>query len=236
MFPTTHRSVLASLASDAAEERSRAYETLVAAYWKPVYKHVRLRWRRSDEDAKDLTQGFFAAALEKEFLAGYDAEKARFRTFLRVCLDRFVADDAAAARRRKRGGDVPRTQLDFDAAEAELARAAPPADPIEEHFDREWLRSVLALAVERLRLDCEARRRPKRFELFRRSYLDDAAQRPTYAALASEHGIAVTDVTNELSAARRELRRAVLAVLREITASDREFRAEARLVLGSDLP
>ena len=40
--------------------------------------------------------------LEKDFLAGYDPGKARFRTFLRVCLDRFVANDFQAQARVKR--------------------------------------------------------------------------------------------------------------------------------------
>ena len=59
-------------------------------------------------------------------------------------------------------------------------------------------------------------------------------ERPSYAQLAAEHGLAVTQVTNFLAAVRRELRRRVLARLRELTASEEEYRAEARNVLGVD--
>ena len=79
MFPTTHRSLVAALANGAPEERARAFETLLAVYWKPVYKYLRVRWTRTREEAEDLTQGFFARAFEKESLASYDAGKASFR-------------------------------------------------------------------------------------------------------------------------------------------------------------
>jgi len=46
----------------------------------------------SNEDAKDLTQGFFATAIEKRYLDSYDSAKASFQTFLRTCLDRFVTN------------------------------------------------------------------------------------------------------------------------------------------------
>ena len=55
-------------ASTDSEVRADAFQTLVAAYWKPVYKYLRIRWQRSDEDAKDLTQEFFTRLIEKDFL------------------------------------------------------------------------------------------------------------------------------------------------------------------------
>jgi hypothetical protein len=43
-------------------------------------------------------------------------------------------------------------------------------------------------------------------------------------------------VTNHLHWARRELRKAVLEKLRETTASEEEFRDEARALLGVEAP
>src|SRR5687768_11771483 len=77
-FPTTRRSVVLALASTDEAERTRAFDTLVACYWKPLYKFARVAWRRSSEDAEDLTQSFFARAFEKESLAAYDVAKASF--------------------------------------------------------------------------------------------------------------------------------------------------------------
>ena len=56
------------------------------------------------EDAQDLTQEFFTRAFEREYLSRYDPAKARFRTFVRTCLDGFLANEDKAAARLKRGG------------------------------------------------------------------------------------------------------------------------------------
>ncbi|HEY7924248.1 MAG TPA: hypothetical protein VII62_13770, partial [Vicinamibacteria bacterium] len=57
---------------------------------------------------------------------------------------------------------------------------------------------------------------------------------PDYATLAREFALPVTQVTNHLAWARRELRRLVLERLRELTASEDEYRAEARGLLGEE--
>jgi hypothetical protein len=64
----------------------------------------------------------------------------------------------------------------------------------------------------------------------------DTESRPTYAELADTLGTSVVDLTNQLAFARREFRSIVLELLREMTASDEEFRQEARSLLGITLP
>ena len=83
-FPATRWSAVLAARSDDPQERSRALDAILAAYWKPIYKYLRIRWDKSNEDAKDLTQEFFARLIEKEYLADFDPSKARLRTFLRV--------------------------------------------------------------------------------------------------------------------------------------------------------
>jgi RNA polymerase sigma factor (sigma-70 family) len=234
LFPTTHRSAVGSLGSADAAERARSFEILVRAYWRPVYKHVRLRFRRSAEEAEDLTQGFFTRSFERSSFREYDPGRARFRTYLKTCLDRFVLNEARSGGRQKRGGDAPILSLDFASAEREVEQAEPPAaDTLEGYFDHEWARSLLASAVDALREACVASGKEKHFRVFERYVLeDDPAGRPSYAALAAELEIQTTDVTNYLAFARREIRRLVLEKLREITATEEEFRAEAAAVLG----
>ncbi|HXE89797.1 MAG TPA: sigma-70 family RNA polymerase sigma factor [Terriglobales bacterium] len=230
-FPQTRWSAIEAARSDDPAERQRALETLIAAYWKPVYKYIRVQWNRSNEDAKDLTQEFFARLIEKDFLETYDPAKGRLRTFLRVCVDGVVQNADRAARRLKRGGDAVMMSLDFDAAESELGRAAPAA--AEDFFEREWVRSLFELAIEGLKKECEARGKMVHFRLFERYDMDDAGERrPTYEQLAREMDLATTDVTNYLAWARREFRRIVLEKLREMTAGEDEFRREARALLG----
>lgn len=233
-FPPTRHSAVLAIRSDDPDERKRSADIVAMAYWKPVYKYVRLKWRKTADDAQDLTQAFFSKAFEKGYFDSYDPERARFRTYLRTCLDRFVANEEKAGRRIKRGGDTRILSLDFDQADGELARADPPSpEGLNEYFDLEWTRSLFGMAVEGLRLECESKGKPLHFKVFERYDLDEGnTSKPSYASLSAELGISVTDVTNYLSYARREFRRIVLDKLREITATEEEFRLEARSVLG----
>jgi RNA polymerase sigma factor (sigma-70 family) len=235
-FPLTHLSAIAGVRSDDPDVRGRAFELIVAAYWKPIYKYVRIKWNKSNEDAKDLTQGFFARALEKSFFEGYDPKKARFRTFVRVCLDGYLSNEAKAAARLKRGGDVTMLALDFDGAELELTNSHPRAsDAPDDYFEREWARNLFSLAVDTLRDECEVAGKTMHFALFERYYLDDAGETgSSYQQLGSEFGISVSNVTNYLAFARREFRRIVLERLRDLSGSEEEFQREARNLLGID--
>jgi RNA polymerase sigma factor (sigma-70 family) len=234
-FPATRHSVVEGVGSPDAEVRRHAFEALVAAYWKPVYKYVRIKWGEGNEDAKDLTQDFFALALEKGFFERYEPSRARFRTYLRTCLDGFVSNQRKAANRLKRGGGMETLSLDFEDAEGELRPyEIPDGLDMEAYFHREWLRHLFALAVDALRRRCETSGKVVQFRLFERYDLEgpDAPERITYAQLALELGLPVTQVTNHLAWARRELRAILLEKLREVTGSDDEFHAEVRLAFG----
>jgi hypothetical protein len=63
---------------------------LAQGYWKPSYHYLRLHWRLPAEAAEDAVQAFFAVAFEKNYIERYDPAKAKFRTFLRVCLDQVI--------------------------------------------------------------------------------------------------------------------------------------------------
>jgi len=233
-FPATRRSAVAAARSTDPVERRRAFERIATVYWKPVYKYIRARWGKAGEDAQELTQEFFTRVIEKDFLAGYDPARARLRTFLRACVDAMIANAERDARRQKRGGGRPILSLDFELAEGELSRTGIPSpDSPEDFFEKEWVRSLFSLAVQRLREECAEKDKEVHFRLFQRYDLDESdGDRPTYADLAREHGLAATDVTNFLAFARREFRRITLETLREMTASENEFRREARALLG----
>ena len=233
-FPVTNHSAIVNARSDDQLVRRRAFDTILASYWKPVYKYIRLKWHADNEDAKDLTQGFFASAFEKNYFATYDARKASFQTFLRTCLDGFVANERKAGQRLKRGGDMDHYQLDFAAAEDELASHASSGLSPEDYFHREWVRWMFTLAVESFRRHCEESGRNLHFQLFERYDLSDDNREVSYVSLAKEFGIEPATVNNYLAAARRDFRRIVLEKLREITATDEEFRSEARSLLGVD--
>jgi DNA-directed RNA polymerase specialized sigma24 family protein len=224
-FPTTRHSLIHCAGGTGTLARE-ALDGIVAVYWKPAYKHVRIQWRRSNEEAKDLVQGFFAALIEQQILSAFDPSKARFRTYLKACLDHFVMKQDESANRLKRGGGTI-VLFDFDAAERELAGSP----SVEDVFLREWQREMFALGLNDLRTFCAAQGKTLQWNIFEQYDLAGDA-RPSYAALATEHTIAVTSVTNYLAWARRELRRLVLLRLSSVTSGDPECQAELHVLFG----
>lgn len=244
-FPATRRSIVAAAASSDPAVRARAFDALVRVYWTPVFEYVRLRWRVPREDAEDLTQGFFAKALEKRWFDRYDAGRARFRTFVRTCLDGYAANEWKAAGRVKRGGGLERVDL----RDAEAAGETGDVPDPDELFRREWVRGLFGLAVADLREECEAAGHDVRFAIFERYDLEDgapdaaraapgpdgkAAGRLRYRDLAEAYGLTEPQVVSALSRTRRRFREIVLDRLREACGTDAEFRAEARDLLGVD--
>jgi RNA polymerase sigma factor (sigma-70 family) len=218
-FPDTRQSAILAARSPDRGRRNISHEAIVSGYWKPVYHYIRIKYGRSNEDAKDLTQSFFTLAIDKNFAAGYDPSKSAFRTYLRTCLDRFLSNRHKYEGRLKRS--APLLPLDDD---------VPGSESPEECFQREWTRTMFARAVDLLRERVTAEGKPLYFEVFER--YDLAEPRPTYEQLARDLGVTAATVTNYLAAARRQFRAIVLDELHGLTASDLEFRREARLLLG----
>lgn len=223
-FPATRRSAVEAARSSDPAERARGLQTVASAYWRPVYSYLRLHFRKSHEEAADLAQEFFADLIEKDLLGRFDPARARLRTWLRVCIDGMVANHSRSIRRQQRVGAPA---FDFESMRGELESRQASASP-EAEFDKEWARAVFAMALERLRDRCVRSGKQQHYELLEAYDLGD---RPSYAALAGRFGIGVTDVTNRLSWARRELRAALFEVLGELTCSEAELREEARALL-----
>jgi RNA polymerase sigma factor (sigma-70 family) len=214
------------LASSQETLRRNALERFIEAYWKPAYKYIRLKWRRDAADAEDLTQGFFTGVLQKSVVDKYEPERGSFHHFLRVAIDNYVRNQIEAGARAKRGGGMQSIPLDFPAAEQELAAVAAGASP-EELFHREWQREIFALAVKDLEELAEKTGKAVHYACFAEFDLA-TGDRLGYEALAAKYGVPVTQVTNYLAWARRELRRLALDRVAGVTGTPGEFRTEAR--------
>ena len=231
-FPATRHSVIVRIRDDDADLRREAYGELVDGYWKPVYKHLRVTWRLSPEDAQDLTQGFFSHAFEKAWLERFEPDKARFRTFVRVCADRFVMHSRQSASRQKRGGGAPLLSLDFETVEREMRHTLPDAVPDPDaFFHHEFVRALFERAVAAVRRECDAGGRAAQFTLFERYDLSPDAG-SSYASLAEEFGLTTAQVTNQLAQVRRRFREHALEALRTLCGSEEEFEREARDLFG----
>jgi RNA polymerase sigma-70 factor (ECF subfamily) len=194
-------------------------EHVAALYWKPVYRFVRLKFGHPAEAAEDLTQEFFASALQRDFFRRFDPSLASFRTYLRIAVEHFAANQHAAANRQKRGGG----STFEDTGNLEIAAGLSP----EEIFEQEWRRQVFVLALDDLRAHCESAGKRVQWLVFE-AYDLAGGNRPAYGELAARHGISETSVTNYLAWARRMLRGFVGARLRGVTAGEAELHREMR--------
>ncbi len=233
-FPVTRHSVVDRIRAEDPEARRIAFGDLVDGYWKPVYKHLRRTWNLGPDDAQDLAQGFFADAFQKGWLERFDPSKARFRTFVRVCVDRFAMNARQADGRLKRGGGSTTVPLDFEGADRELAAAPTAAIDPETSFHQEFVRALFERTVASLRTEYHGAGRESHYVLFERYDLapDEGV---SYAGLASELGLTPAQVTNRLAQVRRRFRELALADLRALCGSEAEFQREARELFGAEV-
>lgn len=231
MFPRTNLTALGRAQSDDPEERARAWQQIAAVYRRPIYLHLRLKWRKTPAEAEDLTQHFFLHAVERDLLGQYQPDRGRFRVYVRVCCDRMVMNEAQARAALKRGGGA--RPVDVDLSDLESSLAGDEQLDADRAFEQEWARSVLSASVSRLAEELASEGREHLFEAFSRYDLSD--DQPSYSDVAQAMGVSASDVTNYLSAARKRFRVVALDTLRQLTASDEEFRAEAEHLFGQKI-
>jgi RNA polymerase sigma-70 factor (ECF subfamily) len=165
-FATTRWSLVLAARDRAEPGAGDALASLCALYWYPLYAYVRRRGHSADE-AHDLTQEFFARLLAKDFLAGVDRGKGKFRAYLLAACNHFLANERDRARAKKRGGGRP--VLSLDAADAEGRYRAEPVGGLtpEKLFERRWALALLQQVMTRLRDEFEARGKGLLFERLR---------------------------------------------------------------------
>lgn len=185
-FATTRWSmVLAAGRSESSESRA-ALASLCEVYWYPLYAFVR-RQGHAPHDAEDLTQGFFAALLEREALGELQPEKGKFRAFLLACLKNFLSNQRDRQRTQKRGGGKSVTSLDAETAERRWQLE--PADELtaDDIFLRGWAMTLLNQTLAELRGEFEASGRGELFD-YLKVYLTGEAT-TTQSEVAEKFGM-----------------------------------------------
>jgi RNA polymerase sigma factor (sigma-70 family) len=207
-FTTTHWSVVLEAQGDspAAQE---ALEKLCRTYWRPIYGFVR-RKGVGPEEAKDLTQGFFALLLERRDLNTVRQEKGRLRSYLLTSLKHFLTNEHNRAMAIKRGEGqrlIPledlrvRERVGFDPSETMAA---------DQIYERRWALSVLDQALARLGDEYRAVGTSPLFDQLQKS-LTNEPDRPLPADIAHQFGMTESAVRQ----ASYRLRQRYRQVLRE---------------------
>jgi RNA polymerase sigma-70 factor (ECF subfamily) len=222
-------------ARDAASTESRqALETLCQAYWYPLYALVR-RQGFDPEEARDLTQGYFAELLEKGYLDDFDPALGRFRVFLKASVKHFLSKEREKAQTWKRGGRTTKVSLDIEDGEGRYRHE--PVDRLtpEEIYERRWALTILERALGRLRTELTDADRGPEFDRLKGFLTGEEPKRP-YREVATE--LSTTEAAIKTSVHR--LRQRFGALLRqeiaETVARPDEVDDEVRYLLGVIAP
>jgi DNA-directed RNA polymerase specialized sigma24 family protein len=229
LFLPTRWSVVLAAKDKTSPACDQALETLCRTYWYPLYAFVRGSGY-SPHDAQDLTQEFFARLLAKDYLRLVEPEKGRFRTFLRMALKRFLANEKGRAGAAKRGGGRP--HLAFDTTMAEERFLEERADALSPDFiyDRRWALTLLGQTMERLAGEYTAAGKAAEFERLKPHLTAERGAIP-YAAIAADMGATEGAARVALHRLRKRFRELFRHVIAETVSSPQEVAQETRHVL-----
>lgn len=227
-FTTTHWSVVVSAGESDSEASLRALDRLCRTYWYPLFAYVRRRGY-AEEEAKDLTQAFFAQLISGQTVAKADRERGRFRTFLLASLDHFLANEWNRSQARKRGGGLEFISLEF--AREQEAHHLEPVDHLtpERLFERRWAEAVLVRVLDRLQQEYDGSK-IKRFEHLK-PFLNEAKGAESYASAAQALGLSEPAVKSAIHRLRQRFRELLRQEIAQTVATSSEIDLEIRHLL-----
>ena len=214
-----------SLVIGAAGEAEASLESLCRQYWQPVYAVAR-QAGNDVETAKDLTQGFFAKLLEKQWLAAADREKGRFRTFLVTALKRYMINEWHREHAARRGGFQECVPLDAELAERVSAADSRRDLSPDALFDRRWALALLDAALLRLAEDCP------QFEVLKDT-LTAGRGETDYTALAVTLGISEGAARVAVHRLRKRYRALIREEVSRTVASEDAVETEMRALMDA---
>jgi DNA-directed RNA polymerase specialized sigma24 family protein len=227
-FATTQWTVVVAARDGTDSEARRALEALCEAYWFPLYAYIRRRGHTAD-DARDLTQAFFADLLSRNFLESIDRSKGRFRSFLLASLENFLSHERDKERTLKKGGGAQ--PLSLDVTDAETRYSYEPADRLTPAlaFERRWGLTVMERAMRRLQAESTPEH-PERFDRLK-PYLTGSEPQGQYREVAGDLGMTETAVKATVHRLRQRYGRLLREEVSETVADPAEVDDEVRHLL-----
>jgi DNA-directed RNA polymerase specialized sigma24 family protein len=233
-FPSTHWTHILKARSCDEPTRQLALEELLAAYWKPIYCHIRCKGYTTDE-AKDLTQGFFSEiVLGRGVIERADYKRGRFRTFLLRCLNRYLTDVFRTERTKRRmpaGGLVCLETVNW-------AKAPEPVRHTTalEAFDYAWACSLLDKVLAELEAKCREKGTVTQWELFRAKVMEpirNDVDPPSLTRVCEKYGVPdKATASNMIFSVKRQFRALLRRHVRELVDSDAEVDEEIRELIA----
>ena len=215
-----------------APEARAALATLCETYWAPVFDFIRYSGRASADDARDLTQAFFARVLEKGDFGHARREKGRFRNFLLTAVRHFLANQHDHDHAQKRGGGARHVPIQTTPSTWSGTEGVEPQSPEtpEAIYERRWALATLETAMARLGRQYEASGKRDLFvklQAFIASAPDGA-----YGAVAAQLDMTEAAVRVAVHRLRRQFGQVLRATLSETVDEPGDVEAELQYLFG----
>ena len=227
-FRTTHWSLIENARSSDPDANRLLIGVLLQRYWKPVYCYLR-RKGYGNEQAKDLTQGFFhEVVLGRHLIDKADPAKGRFRSFLLIALDRYLANVHRAESAQKR---IPRSKLvPLDVVEPRELPSVVSSMSAEAVYDYVWVSTLLEQVMEQVKTECCGDGMIQHWNVFRDRVLMPILQQsspPSLQEICTRHGVAgERQASNMIVTMKRRLQAVLADHLRETVTSEEELTGE----------
>jgi len=221
-FLTTHWPVIEAAGSGDEDKDRALIGLLLGQYWRPVYCYLR-RKGYPNEQAKDLTQGFFhEVVLQRRLVEKADPARGRFRSFLLIALNRYLSDVRDAQTARKRIPNEKLVRLDM----AEAGNLPPVAEELnpEDCFNTAWISLLLEQALEQVEAQCHEDGKTVHWYVFRDRILQpimNQAEPPSMKEICGTYGLdSEAGASNMIVTVKRRLQKAMRQHLRRSVTSD----------------
>jgi len=231
-FLTTHWSLIDQAQSN--EEGNRALiGLLISKYWKPVYCYLR-RMGYDNEQAKDLTQGFFhEIVLNLNLFGRADQSKGRFRSFLLYALNQYLMNEK---RRETAQKNIPKHKIvSLDAIEPpSLPQTIIESNP-EDSYHYAWVSAMLDQVLSDVKHACCEQGMETHWSIFServvQPMLNNAAP-PSLKDICEKYSIeSEKKASNMIVTAKRRFQSALKQYIRSTVASESQMADELKEIL-----
>jgi len=232
-FQTTQWSVIERIAANGETDNQTLINDLLEKYWKPVYCYLRHKGH-GNEEAKDLTQGFFQeVVLGRKLVHQAKRAKGSFRKFLLTALERYVKSAHRKDIAQKR---IPKSNI----ASLEYIDSTQMVEPLsgltaEESFHYAWVSSLLDEVFAEVEADCNAHDLAVHWNLFRDRVLEPIAHEtepPSLTEMCEKYSIEdKKKASNMVITVNRRVQAAIKRHLRQALSEETTVEEETKEIM-----
>ena len=227
-FLTTHWSIIDNVGLNNDDRNQAMISLLLSKYWKPVYCYLR-RKGYDNEQAKDLTQGFFhEVVLGRNLIQKADQSKGRFRSFLLIALNRYLITVKKGETAQKRIQKGKLVSLDVeDLPELCMATSELTA---EDSFNYAWVSSLLEEVIKEVEAKCHEDGKTVHWHVFYDRVLEpimEKTEAPSMKEICRRYGLkSESEASNMMVTVKRRFQRTMKDHLRNLVISEEQVDEE----------